>query len=106
MARSSNIAGEKAVHLHMEQRHSVGEKPRSNEPGEPNAMLTLDLKACSQERAARGCRSPSPLRRVFAAQVRARKNLGMSQEELADRAEVHGTFIGAVERSESNISIH
>lgn len=49
---------------------------------------------------------PSPLRRVFAAQVRARrKKLGLSQEELADRAEVHRTFIGAVERSESNISI-
>jgi transcriptional regulator with XRE-family HTH domain len=49
---------------------------------------------------------PSSLRRVFAAQVRARrKELGLSQEELADRAEVHRTFIGAVERSESNISI-
>lgn len=49
---------------------------------------------------------PSELRRVFAANVRARrKRLGISQEELADRAQVHRTFIGAVERAETNISI-
>lgn len=49
---------------------------------------------------------PSKLRRVFADRVRARrKELGLSQEELADRAEVHRTFVGAVERSETNISI-
>ena len=49
---------------------------------------------------------PSELRRVFAAHVRAcRKRLGISQEELADRAHVHRTFIGAVERAETNISL-
>lgn len=49
---------------------------------------------------------PSELRRVFADRVRARrKELGLSQEELADRAEVHRTFIGHVERAESNVSI-
>lgn len=49
---------------------------------------------------------PSPLRRVFADRVRAeRKRLGISQEELADRAQVHRTFVGAVERAETNISI-
>ncbi|WP_380874277.1 transcriptional regulator [Sphingomonas sp. DBB INV C78] len=43
---------------------------------------------------------------MFAQQVRAqRKRLGLSQEELADRAEVHRTFIGAVERAETNVSI-
>lgn len=49
---------------------------------------------------------PSPLRRVFAARVRARrKELGISQEELADRAQLHRTFVGAVERAETNVSI-
>ena len=51
--------------------------------------------------------SPSKLRRVFADHVRARrKELGLSQEELADRAEVHRTFIGHVERAESNVSLN
>ena len=49
---------------------------------------------------------PSKLRRVFADRVRARrKELNLSQEELADRAEVHRTFIGHVERAESNVSL-
>ena len=49
---------------------------------------------------------PSKLRRIFADRVRARrKELGISQEELADRAELHRTFIGAVERAETNVSI-
>jgi transcriptional regulator with XRE-family HTH domain len=48
----------------------------------------------------------SSLRRTFADNVRARrKALGLSQEELADRAQVHRTFIGHVERAETNISI-
>lgn len=34
-----------------------------------------------------------------------RKVLGLSQEALADEAQVHRTFIGAVERAETNISI-
>jgi transcriptional regulator with XRE-family HTH domain len=43
---------------------------------------------------------------VFADHVRSRrKDLGLSQEELADRAQVHRTFIGQVERSETNVSI-
>ena len=49
---------------------------------------------------------PSSLRRTFANNVRARrKELGLSQEELADRAQVHRTFIGHVERGETNVSI-
>jgi transcriptional regulator with XRE-family HTH domain len=49
---------------------------------------------------------PSSLRRTFADNVRARrKKLGLSQEELADRAQVHRTFIGHVERAETNVSI-
>jgi transcriptional regulator with XRE-family HTH domain len=48
----------------------------------------------------------SNLRRIFGDNVRARrKALGLSQEELADRAQVHRTFIGHVERAETNVSI-
>jgi transcriptional regulator with XRE-family HTH domain len=35
--------------------------------------------------------------------IRAQK--GISQEELADRAGLHRTFVGSVERGERNISI-
>jgi transcriptional regulator with XRE-family HTH domain len=49
---------------------------------------------------------PSRLRRVFADHVRARRlELDLSQEELADRAQVHRTFIGHVERGETNVSL-
>ena len=49
---------------------------------------------------------PSPLRRVFGVNVRnRRKALNLSQEELADRAGVHRTYMGAVERAEKNVSI-
>lgn len=36
---------------------------------------------------------------------RERARLNISQETLADRAGLHRTYIGAVERSEKNISI-
>ena len=48
----------------------------------------------------------SPLRLILAANLRAsRKRLGISQEELADRAHVHRTYVGAVERGEVNLSV-
>lgn len=46
------------------------------------------------------------LRNVLAQKVRAeRQRLGWSQEALADRAELHRTFVGFVERGETNISL-
>jgi len=34
-----------------------------------------------------------------------RKKLGISQEKLADRASVHRTYIGMIERAEKNITL-
>ena len=49
---------------------------------------------------------PGKLRQVLAQNVRRlRKQLGVSQEELAHRAKVHRTYMGSIERSEQNISI-
>lgn len=45
--------------------------------------------------------------RVFGERVRAhRDELGLSQEALADRAGVHWTFLGQVERGRRNLSLH
>lgn len=45
-------------------------------------------------------------RQVLAGNIRVlRKDRGLSQEALADRAGLHRTFVGSVERAERNISI-
>lgn len=42
----------------------------------------------------------------FGKKVRARRlELGLSQEELADKAGVHRTYIGMIERAEKNITL-
>lgn len=44
---------------------------------------------------------------VFAENVRAnRLRLGLSQEELAERAKLHRTYIGMIERREKNVTIY
>ncbi len=49
----------------------------------------------------------SPATGVLGERVRARREvLGLSQEALADRSEVHWTFLGQVERGQRNLSLH
>lgn len=44
---------------------------------------------------------------TFAANVRRRRlELGLSQEELAEKAGVHRTYVGMLERSEKNVTIY
>lgn len=46
------------------------------------------------------------LRKKFGNRVRElRKNLGLSQEELGFKSNIHRTYIGAVERGEQNVSL-
>jgi transcriptional regulator with XRE-family HTH domain len=49
----------------------------------------------------------SPAARTFGERVRARRReLGESQEALADSCGLHWTFVGQVERGRRNISLH
>jgi ribosome-binding protein aMBF1 (putative translation factor) len=51
-------------------------------------------------------KDPTRARKVFASALRsARTEMGLSQEELADEAKVHRTYVGHLERAEKNVSI-
>lgn len=51
-------------------------------------------------------KSPISARQRLAAQLRMRrKEMGISQETLADMAKLHRTYIGDIERFERNVSI-
>jgi len=50
--------------------------------------------------------SDSDILKKFGDKVRdIRKQLNLSQEELADKAGVHRTYIGMIERAEKNITL-
>jgi transcriptional regulator with XRE-family HTH domain len=50
--------------------------------------------------------APSTLRRTVADNVRRlRRGLKMSQENLAAEAQLHRTYVGAIERAERNLSL-
>lgn len=50
--------------------------------------------------------SAADVLRVFGANVRAlRKNKGVSQEELAELADLHRTYVGGIERGQRNVAL-
>jgi len=51
-------------------------------------------------------RKKTPERKAFGLKVRMRRfEMGLTQEELAERAELHPTYVGSVERGERNIAL-
>jgi transcriptional regulator with XRE-family HTH domain len=51
-------------------------------------------------------RKKTPERKAFGLRVRMRRfELEMTQEELAERADLHPTYVGSVERGERNIAL-
>ncbi len=51
-------------------------------------------------------RKKTPIRRAFGLKVRMRRfEMGITQEELAEKANLHPTYVGSVERGERNIAL-
>ena len=51
-------------------------------------------------------RKKTPIRKAFGLKVRMlRFELGITQEELAEKADLHPTYVGSVERGERNIAL-
>ena len=50
--------------------------------------------------------NPKTIQQKFGIKIRQlRKSQGLSQEELAEKAEMHRTYIGMIERAEKNITL-
>ncbi len=51
-------------------------------------------------------RAPEPSLQAFGSRVRDRRHAaGLSQEDLADRAGIHRTYLSSVERGERNVAL-
>lgn len=51
-------------------------------------------------------RKKTPIRKAFGLKVRIRRfEIGITQEELAEKADLHPTYLGSVERGERNIAL-
>jgi transcriptional regulator with XRE-family HTH domain len=51
-------------------------------------------------------RKHTPIRRAFGKIVREKRlGLGLSQEKLAEKADLHTNYVGSVERGERNIAL-
>lgn len=51
-------------------------------------------------------RKRTPERKAFGLKVRMRRyEVGLTQEELAEKADLHPTYVGSVERGERNIAL-
>jgi len=51
-------------------------------------------------------RKKTEVRKVFGLKVRVRRyEIGLTQEELAEKANLHPTYVNSVERGERNISL-
>jgi len=51
-------------------------------------------------------RKKTPIRQAFGIKIRMRRfEMGITQEELAERANLHPTYVGSAERGERNVSL-